>query len=235
MEKMNEKVIRRGTFRCFNKAANMCGALFMAGLLMVAVVTVLSIFDFGEISEIISSFFWVCIGLEAVVAVTWIVVSMRGDYSYEIREDEFSVTAPNGDTEYFFYSDIQSVDYIPINKGKDKGYTVKITTGMRTVRYQFVFGYRAENTDTSATPFYYLEVRAGLREEIEEEVDKDKIMEQFERMTREQSIPKTSKAEREARFLDSIAAEKERLEAAKAAEKQPTEHEEQPSEEITEK
>lgn len=216
MEKMNEKVIRRGTFRCFNKAANMCGALFMAGLLMVVLVTVLSIFDFGEISGLISSFFWVCLGLEAVLLVAWIAVAMRGDYSYVIREDEFSVTAPNGSTEYFFYDDVQSVDYTPLSKGRDKGYTVVITTSVRTVEYPFMFGYRAENTDTSATPFYYLEVKAGLREEINDEVDKEKIMEEFERMAREQSNPKISKAEREARFFDSIAAEKEKLERAKA-------------------
>ncbi len=215
MEKINEKVIRRGTFRSFNKAANKCGALFVAGLLMLALVTILCIFDLGEISEYITTLFWVVLGLEAVVAVTWLVVSMRGDYSYEMREDEFSVTAPNGETEYFFYNDVQSVEYKPLNYGKDKGYTIKITTGMRTVTYQFVFGYRAENTDTSATPFYYLEVKAGLREEVVEKVDKDRIMEQFERMTREQSLPKTTKAEREARFFDSIAAAK--AEAEKGA------------------
>ncbi len=224
MVNQNTNVIRRGTFRCFNKAQNMCGALFVAGLLMVALVTILCIFDLGEISEYITSLFWVVLGLEAVVAVTWIVVSMRGDYSYEIREDEFSVTAPNGDTEYFFYNDVQSVDYAPINKGKDRGYTVSITTSVRTVKYQFIFGYNAENTDTAATPFYYLEVKAGLREEIVENVDKEKIMEQFERMAREQSLPKTSKAEREARFFDSIAAEKEKLEAAKAEAEQAAQH-----------
>ncbi len=215
MEKMNEKTIRRGTFRCFNKAQNMCGALFAAGFLMVALVTILCIFDFGEISEYITSLFWVALGLEVLVAVIWIVVSMRGDYSYEIREDEFSVTAPNGDTEYFFYSDVRSVEYAPINKGKDRGYTVSITTGVRMVKYQFIFGYNAENTDTAATPFYYLEVKAGLREEIAEEVDKDKIMEQFERMAREQSNPKASKAEREAKFLDSINIDKDQLERQK--------------------
>lgn len=216
MEKMNEKTIRKGTFRCFNKAQNMCGALFVAGLLMVALVTILCIFDLGEISEYITSLFWVVMGLETVVAVTWIVVSMRGDYSYEIREDEFSVTAPNGDTQYFFYNDVKSVGYKPIGKGKDKGYAVTITTGVRTVVYQFVFGYNAENTDTSATPFYELEVRAGLREEIDFQPDKDRIMEQFERMTREQNFSKTTKAEREAKFMDSINAEREKLEKAKA-------------------
>ncbi len=221
---MSGNVVRRGTFRCFNKAANKCGALFVAGLLMLGFVTILCIFDFGEISEYITTLFWVVLGLEAVVAVTWIVVSMRGDYSYEIREDEFSVTAPNGDTEYFFYNDVQSVDYTPLSHGKDKGYTVKITTGMRTVTYQFVFGYRAELIETAATPFYYLEVRAGLREEIADEVDKDKIMEQFERMAREQQNPKMSKAEREARFFDSIAAEKGKLEQQKT--EQPEQSEE---------
>ena len=230
MEKMNENVVRRGTFRCFNKAQNMCGALFVAGLLMVALVTILCIFDFGEISEYITSLFWVALGLEVLVAVIWIVVSMRGDYSYEIREDEFSVTSPDGDTEYFFYNDVQSVDYAPINKGKDKGYTVSITTSVRTVKYQFIFGYNAENTDTAATPFYYLEVKAGLREEIVEEVDKDKIMEQFERMAREQSLPKTSKAEREARFFDSITAEKENQEKAKAEQEQQSEQSEETEE-----
>ncbi len=215
MEKMNENVIRRGTFRCFNKAQNMCGSLFAAGLIMVVLVTILCIFDLGALNEYTILLFWVALGLEALVAVAWIVVSMRGDYSYEIREDEFSVTAPNGDTEYFFYNDVQSVEYVPIGKGKDKGYAVSITTSVRTVKYQFLFGYNAENTDTADTPFYYLEVKAGLREEIVEEIDKDKIMEQFERMAHERSMPKLSKAEREERFLDSINLDKEQLERQK--------------------
>ncbi len=234
MEKMNENVIRRGTFRCFNKAQNMCGALFVAGLLMVLLVTILCIFDFGELSGYISTLFKVVLGLEVLVAVIWIVVSMRGDYSYEIREDEFSVTAPNGETDYFFYNDVQSVDYAPINKGRDKGYTVTITTGVRTVKYQFIFGYNAENTDTADTPFYYLEVKAGLREEIVEEIDKEKIMEQFERMSREQSNPKASKAEREAKFLDSINIDKDELEKQKWAQELQNEQSEQQPEETEE-
>lgn len=218
MEQMNENIVRKGTFRCYNKAQNVCGTFFAAGLLMLAAVTVLCIFDFGEVSEYLSRLFWVVVLLEVTAAVTWIVVSMRGDYSYEIRENEFSVTAPNGDTEYFFYGDIQSVDYEPLNKGRDKGYTVLITTSVRKVKYQFVFGYNAENTDSSATPFYYLEVRAGLREEVAEEIDKDGIMKQFERMSREQNASRLPKAEREARFFDSITQEKQKLEAARTAE-----------------
>lgn len=231
MEQINENIVRKGTFRCYNKAQNVCGTFFAAGLLMLAAVTVLCIFDFGELSGYISRLFWVVALLEAIAAVTWIVVSMRGDYSYEIRENEFSVTAPNGETEYFFYSDIQSVDYQPLKKGRDKGYTVVITTSVRTVKYQFVFGYNAENTDTSDTPFYYLEIRAGLREEIADEIDKEGIMAQFERMTREQSISRVPKAEREARFFDSITQEKQKQEAASSAEQ----GEQQSAEENTEK
>lgn len=215
MEKVNETLIRRGTFRCFNKAANKCGALFVAGLFMLAIVTILCVFDLGEISEYITTLFKIVVGLEALVAVIWIVVSLRGDYSYEIREDEFSVTAPNGKTEYFYYNAVQSVDYAPLDHGKDKGYTVSITTSVRTVKYQFVFGYHAESTDTADTPFYHLEVRAGLREEIVEEIDKEKIMEQFERMAHERSTPKLSKDERKERFLDSINVDKEQLERQK--------------------
>lgn len=206
MEKMNDNVHSRGSFRTVNKVQSLCGTFLAAGLLFTALTVIGCMFDFGdEINSIVTSLFFVCLGLEAATAVVWIISGLRGDHSYEVRDTEFSVTAPNGSEEIFYYSDVKSVDYTAFKKGRRRGYNVKITTGIRSVAYQFLFGVNAENFDTSATPFYQLEVNAGLREPMPViEKDKDMIMEQFEKMSREQQLGKAKGAEREKILLEEI-------------------------------
>lgn len=206
MEKMNENIQSRGSFRTVNKVQSLCGAFLAAGLLMIALVVIGCIFDFGdEVNSIVVSLFFVCLGLEAAVAVVWVVAGLRGEHSYEVRDNEFSVTAPNGSEEIFYYSDVKNVDYTAFRKGKSRGYTVKITTGIRSVTYQFLFGVNAEKFDTSATPFFQLEVNAGLREPMPVvEVDKEAIMEQFEQLSRDQKMGKAKGADREMLLMEEI-------------------------------
>ncbi|MBE6888848.1 MAG: hypothetical protein E7485_02365 [Ruminococcaceae bacterium] len=206
MEKMNDNVQSRGSFRTVNNLQSLCGTFLAAGLIMIALVVIGCIFDFGdEINPIVTSMFFVCLGLEVTAAVVWFVAGFRGEHKYEIRDTEFSVTAPNGSEEIFYYSDVKAVEYTAFKKGKNRGYIVKITTGIRSVKYQFVFGVNAEKFDTSATPFFELEVNAGLREPMPVvEVDKDAIMEQFEQMSRDQKMGKAKGEDREKLLMDEI-------------------------------
>lgn len=206
MEKMNDNVQSRGSFRTVNKVQSLCVTFLAAGLLMIALVVIGCMFDFGDdVNSIVTSLFFICLGLEALAALVWFVAGFRGDHTYEVRNTEFSVTAPNGSKEIFYYSDVKNVDYTAFRKGKSRGYTVKITTGIRSVTYQFLFGVNAEKFDTSATPFFQLEVNAGLREPMTAvEVDKDMIMQQFEQMSREQRIGKAKGAEREKLLMEEI-------------------------------
>lgn len=206
MEKVNDNVQSRGSFRTVNKLQSLCGTFLAAGLMMIALVVIGCIFDFGdEANSIVVSLFFVCLGLETVAAVVWFIAGLRGEHRYEIRDTEFSVIAPNGSEEIFYYSDVKNVDYTAFKKGKSRGYTVKITTGIRSVTYQFLFGVNAEKFDTSATPFFELEVKAGLREPIPVvEVDKDAIMEQFEQMSRDQKMGKAKGEDREKLLMEEI-------------------------------
>ncbi len=206
MERMNENIQSRGSFRTVNKVQSLCGTFLAAGLLMIVLVLIGCIFDFGdEVNSIVTSLFFICLGIEAAAVVVWFVSGLRGDHRYEVRDTEFSVTAPNGSEEIFYYSDVKNVDYTAFRKGKSRGYTVKITTGIRSVTYQFLFGVNAEKFDTSATPFFQLEVNAGLREPMPVvEVDKDLIMEQFEQMSREQKLGKAKGADREKLLMEEI-------------------------------
>lgn len=213
------KLQRKGEFSCLNKAAENCGALFVAGLFVTLLVIIVAIFNMGsDINSIISTLLGVCIVLEIALVLIWLVLSMRGSYRYEVYENEFVVISPRGEKEFFYYNDIQSVDYQPLKQGKRKGYLVTITMGIRSTRYKMLFGHHAENTETSDTPFYYLEVNAGLREPVTEDLEeKTRILEQFEKMSHAQSSSKKKKSEREAQFWKELDAEKAEL-AAKAAE-----------------
>ncbi len=83
-------------------------------------------------------------------------------YHYEADDDEFRITDNKNRTEYFFYSDITDIEYLPIYhfNGKIRGYHVKINNGIRIIEYNFIAHYNAIITGAEDTPFHILEERA---------------------------------------------------------------------------
>ena len=219
MSEERSLIVRKGTFKCISKAADLFSALLVVGLFFIAVVFVLSFINFGEdINMMLRRAAAVCIIMEGAFAAVRIMLSLGREYTYESGESDFVVTDPNGDKEYFYYSDVSDVEYTPIYSRKTiVGYEVKIASGIRMVNYRFVFGANADNKSTAATPFYCLEVNSNLREPEDFGKDKEQIMAQFERMQKSQKAEKkkTTRAQREKELMESIQQEKAQVESPK--------------------
>ena len=146
-----------------------------------------------------------CLGTFVVALIARLVLGSGQGCEYTARETEFEVIGPKAQREIFYYSDISEVIYTPIRKKERlRGYTVAIVTGIRTVRYRFVFSPNAELLDTEHTPFYYLEVNAGLREEVQLTVNSEAVMSQFESRQRDQKKKTSTRGERAQEFFNSI-------------------------------
>ena len=199
---------RKGSFKCISRAVDVFTLLLILGLILIAVVYFLSLFNFGkDKNEHVLLCGAVLFVVEGTLAAVRVMLTLGREYDYAAGEKDFTITAPDGSKEYFYYSDVSEVNYTPIYKKKLlAGYVTDITTGARTVRYRFFFGPNAENTSTAATPFYILEVNSGLREPEPEDKNSEKIIEEFARMQLRQSIAlqKTSREGRESQFWDSI-------------------------------
>lgn len=198
-------LLRRGTFYCADKNAQRCAAMFAVGLAVTAIVLILSLFSFSETTD---SFFdvllAVCAVMTVLAAAAWAVLGSGMECSYEARDTEFEVRGPKKKREIFYYNDVRKISYAQIRqKDRLRGYNVTVVTGIREVRYRFVFSPNAELLDTDATPFYFLEVNAGLREETKLAIDHGAVLSQLESRQRSQK-KKTSRSERVADFLDRI-------------------------------
>lgn len=206
MEETRKILRQRGTFRCADKRAEMCAALTGAGAVATLLVLLLSLFSFGEyLDMLLDIMVWVCAVMLVAAAVAWAVFGSGLECSYEARDTEFEVRGPKSRKEYFYYSDVRSVEYRQIlRKGMVSGYTVAIQTGTRGIEYRFMFSPNAELRDTEHTPFYCLEVNSGLREESKLQIDPEAVLSQFESRQRSQRHDKTSKNERLADFFEGI-------------------------------
>lgn len=207
MENEKKKILlRRGSFRCASEMADACGALFAAGAVLTLLVLVLSLFTFGDtIDMLLDTMLVVCILLVVAVGFAWLVTGSDLGCEYEARETEFEVVGPKSKREIFYYNDVKSVSYSQIRK-KDRlcGYVVTIVTGVRTVSYRYVFAPTAELRDTDATPFNYLEINCGMREETKLNINHEAVIMQLESRRRVQRRKKTTQNERVAEFLEGI-------------------------------
>ncbi|MGN0686648.1 MAG: hypothetical protein ACI4KA_00915 [Oscillospiraceae bacterium] len=181
-------LLRRGSFRCANPKAELCGAALAAALMLTVVVLILSFFSFGKfIDMLIDTMLVVSIVMLLAAAIARLMMGLGHECSYEARETEFEVRGPKLRREIFYYSDVNAVSYVQIRKGgRLRGYLVTIRTGVRTIEYRYMFSPTAELLDTENTPFYYLEVNSGLRGETKLTVNADAVLSQFESMQRSQ-------------------------------------------------
>ena len=206
---MNTTLIRRkGSFICLSRAVDVFTLLLILGLLLMAGVFVLSLFNFGkEKNELVLQCGAALFVVEGTLAAVRVMLTLGREYDYDAGEKDFTITAPDGSKEYFYYSDVAEVNYTPIKRHNSvDGYVTEIITSTRKVVYRFRFGINAENTSTAATPFYILEVNSGLREPEPEDKDSEMIIEEFARMQLRQSIElkKMSREEFESQLWDSI-------------------------------
>ncbi len=199
---------RKGSFKCISRAVDVFTLLLILGLLLLAGVFVLSLFNFGkEKNDLVLQCGAVLFVAEGTLAAVRVMLTLGREYYYDAGEKDFTITAPDGSKEYFYYSDVLEVNYTPIKrKNCLVGYVTEITTSTRKVVYRFHFGINAENTSTAATPFYIIEVNSGLREPEPEDKNSEMIIEEFARMQLRQTIAleKMSREERESQLWDSV-------------------------------
>lgn len=163
----NEKkpLIRRGSFRvsygseekliimCAVGAA-LCFCMFIVGLIL-----------FGAPSDAASfmgSVFWIIPAAVCIVCIPVIFYGRR--CSYYAGEKELEAVTPGG-SDYLYYSEISEVIYKPMTLfGKQRGYLVTVVTGVRDFTYRYIFDRSDELHEPKHTPFFILELNAGLKQ-----------------------------------------------------------------------
>ena len=99
---------------------------------------------------------------------TCISLAMSGVvYHYEADQKEFTVISPKGQRTIIYYADVVSVDYKPITfLKKERGDKVTITTKYLQHKYNYVFSANKLVRYPDGSPFFIIEERAGLREDM---------------------------------------------------------------------
>ncbi len=187
-------LIRRGEFKiAYN---NEMVFLIIIGVIMIAVLIAV----FPMISAITedatrrsrqNTIYAVVGAIELVFGVFFAFVLMGRKAEYRAEETEFEVKGPGSKTEYFYYSDVQDVDFKPFKLfGNHRGYIVTVTTGIRTIEYRCVFSENKVFKDISGNPFYYLALNSGIITSEKPEVDSDGVESMFESMVVQQITEK---------------------------------------------
>lgn len=173
----------RGTFRCSHALEPLflilSAAFFVGGVVMANSMawglfdSVTYNYDKEDTVQIVNAFqnssaFMAIIMVSIIlvagfVAFTLLKMSISGRiYRYTADEKWFSVSG-GGETESILYSDVNSVDYEPLRLFfRDRGYKVTIKTTYREYTYRYLFPKNAAKRTPETSPFFIIEVRAGL-------------------------------------------------------------------------
>jgi len=193
-------LIRKGSFKCsYNH--EMVFLFVAAGLAVVSFIIMLPIIvsanyaaEQGDISYKTSDtvFQAVLILLELVFGAIIAFIFMGRRCEYDAGEHEFIVKGPGNRTEYFYYSDVQDIEYEPLKLfGNHRGFLVTITTSLRRYEYRYIFSDNKVFKDINATPFYYLGVNTGIFTTEKSTLDTEGVESIFESMVVEQITRKT--------------------------------------------
>lgn len=161
-------LIRRGSFKCAGKLEMALVLVFDLAFLAAVIVSFLAFDVLGSFGEPDGRarvlFFVIAVVVSGTVCVTANSFVMNGrTYEYSAEKKEFTVKAPDGKTEYFYYDDVRDIRHEPLKiHGRVRGYIISIETGVRTVEYRYIFGENKLMTGLADTPFYYLAVNSGL-------------------------------------------------------------------------
>lgn len=183
-------LIRRGTFKvAYNN--EMVFLLIAVGLMIVMFIGFLPLITaVNNAREMGVSYKTTGIVLTAVLLILEIVfgsisafIFMGRHCEFSAEETEFVVKGPGGKTDYFYYSDVQDIDFKPFRLfGKDRGHIVTVTTSIRTVEYRVVFGDNKVIKDISGNPFYYLGVNSEIIVPEKPQIDIEGTESMFESM-----------------------------------------------------
>lgn len=192
------RIVRRGSFRIGYKNEKRLVVLCLAGAAASILFMVLGLVLFGtpvDFAGFMTSFFWL---IPAVLCLALIpALSYGRNCTYYADESEFRTVTPSG-TDYLYYTDISEVVYKPIMKlGRKRGYLVTVVTGVRDFTYPCLFGRHSELTETEHTPFYLLELNAGLRQpQPRDEEHSTAVMAMFAEMQERQADRLSRKAKK---------------------------------------
>ena len=192
------RIVRRGSFRIGYKNEKKLVMLCLAGAAASILFMVLGLALFGapvDFMGFMTSFFWL---IPAVLCLALIpALSYGRNCTYYADESEFRTVTPSG-TDYLYYSDISEVVYKPIMKlGRKRGYLVTVVTGVRDFTYPCLFGRYSELTEPEHTPFYLLELNAGLRQpQPRDEEHSAAVMAMFAEMQERQTDRLSRKAKK---------------------------------------
>lgn len=190
LEKKTEQktLVRRGSFRVGYKNENrlilicivgavLCLCMFIAGLVMFGAPDSLLTFMGGV--------FWIVPAVVCGVLIPVIVYGRRCDYY--AAEKEMETITPSG-SDYLYYSDIAEVIYKPMTLfGKPRGYLITVVTGVRDFTFRYLVNSGSELDQPEHTPFYLLELNAGLKQPEPEDPELTAaIMSQFAVMQEKQ-------------------------------------------------
>lgn len=179
---------RRGSFRVGYSNEGRLIVMCAVGAFLCLCMFVVGLLLFGapdSFTGFMGSVFWV---IPAAVCLILIPVIMYGrNCSYYAGEKEMETVTPRG-SDYLYYSDISEVIYKPILLfGKPRGYLVTVVTGVRDFTFRCLMDKRSEQTEPKHTPFYLLELNAGLKQP--EQTDPEfaaAVMAQFDLMKEKQ-------------------------------------------------
>lgn len=157
--------VRRGSFRTGYGSEGKLILLCIAGAVLCLCMFVVGLVMFGapkDFTGFMSSVFWI---IPAVLCLVFIPVIIYGrNCSYYAGVTEFEAITPRG-SDYLYYSDITEVIYKPIYLfKKQRGWLVTVVTGVRDFTFRYLFDKSDELTEPKHTPFYLLELNAGLKE-----------------------------------------------------------------------
>lgn len=162
---VTKTLTRRGSFRVSYGSEGRLIMMCAAGALLCLCMFVAGLVMFGAPDSFVGfmgSVFWV---IPAAVCVILIPVVVYGrNYSYFAGEKEMEIITPHG-SDYLYYNDISEVIYKPFTLfGKQRGYLVTVVTGVRDHTFRYIIDSNSENRDIKHTPFYLLELNAGLKQ-----------------------------------------------------------------------
>ncbi len=134
----------------------------------------------------------ILLAIAAVFSTIFAIILMGRNCEFSAEETEFAVKGPGNKTEYFYYSDVQNIDFKPFHLfGKDRGHIVTVTTSVRVIEYRVVFGENKIIKDISGNPFYYLGVNSNIITTEKPQIDTDIAESVFESMVVEQITRKS--------------------------------------------
>ncbi len=185
----NEKKpsVRRGSFRVGYNNEGRLVVFCAVGAVLCLCMFIVGLIIFGapdSFTSFMGGVFWI---IPAALCVLMIPVIFYGrNCTYHAGEQEMEVITPRG-SDYLYYSDISEVIYKQTMLfGKPRGYFVTVVTGVRDYTYLYIIN-SSELNDPKHTPFYLLELNAGLKRPEPDDPERSAaVMAQFALMQEKQ-------------------------------------------------